>query len=61
MTMNWFWWFLKKNNQAFCRTTAENLVAVTEVGVITGGEGVWLVYEQGATIKTEALGYKHAF
>jgi thiamine monophosphate kinase len=51
----------EKNNQAFCRTTAEHLVAVTEVGVITGGDGVWLVDEQGATIRTEALGYKHAF
>jgi len=51
----------EKNNQAFCQTTAEHLVAVTEVGVITGGDGVWLVDEHGATIRTEALGYKHAF
>ena len=51
----------EKNNQAFCQTTSAHSVAVTEVGVITGGDGVCLVDEQGATIRTEALGYKHAF
>jgi len=51
----------EKNNQVFWQTTVEHAVAVTEIGVITGGNEVCLVDEQGNSIGTGRLGYRHAF
>ena len=51
----------EKNMQVFYQFTKESPVAITEIGVITEGEGVYLVNEEGTSSKTEPLGYKHAF
>ena len=51
----------EKNNQAFWQFLEGHSVVATEIGEITGGNGVYLVNEEGTSIKTEALGYKHAF